>query len=69
MWMLGIDDNDAAGILDKLKTPEEEVAQDNKSLAAKQKSLQKILDEAQEKTKIDSNGKKFTKDDLINNMN
>ena len=69
MWMLGIDDNDAAGILDKLEPYEEEVAQDNKSLAAKQKSLQNILDEAQEKTKLDSNGEKFTKADLINNMN
>ena len=65
MWMLGIDDNDAAGILDKLEPYEEEVAQDNKSLAAKQKSLQKILDEASEKTGIDKNNLNC-KEDLIN---
>ena len=69
MWMLGIDDNDAAGILDKLEPYEEEVAQGNEYLAGKQKSLQNILDEAQTKTNIDTNGEKFTKDDLINNIN
>ena len=65
MWMLGIDSNDAANFLDKLAPYEQEVIEDNKSLAAQQKSLQDLLKEAEEKFK-DKNIELSCKTDLIN---